>query len=87
MTGKALNGNISPSLGANDPRLRRNAQASLAESQIQIDATLRVDDRQRLGVAGASDPGPAPTDTVANLAAYIETLVSGLRSAGLIQGD
>lgn len=87
MTGRALSGSMSQAYGAKDPRVRRNAQASLVESQVQIDATLKVDDRQRLGVVGASDPGPVPTDTVANLAAYLETLMSGLRTAGLIQED
>ena len=86
MTGKALSGRSSMTLGQNDPRLRRNDAAQLAEADIRIDGSLRLDDRQRLGVTGAIDPGDPPSDS-AELRAYVTSLVSALRSAGLLRSE
>lgn len=72
-------------LGQNDPRNRRNDQVELA-SDVRIDSTLRIDDRQRLSVAGAIDVGDPPTDTLENLGAWAQTLVDALRNAGLVRG-
>jgi len=87
MTGRALSGSVSSTLGAADPRNRRNHQAELAESDVRIDASLELDDRQRLRIKGAADPGSPPTDTVANLADYVTSLVNELRNAGLIRSE
>jgi hypothetical protein len=74
-------------LGANDPRNRRNDQVELAESDVRIDGTLRIDDRQRLSVAGAIDVGDPPTDSLANLGSWAQNLIDALRNAGLVRGE
>ena len=95
--GRAGSGTTSRALGANDPRHRRNAQASLVERN-RIGDSLEIDSRQRLtvkpaiGVSALSALPGAPTsqevtDKVNELTDKVNELLARLAEAKLMEAN
>lgn len=78
-------GSTSRSLGANDPRLRRNS-SQLGVSDIVVSGAVRVDKKQRISIKQADPISEIPMEpTNEELAGSIRELANKLTRAELMQ--
>ena len=78
-------GRIARSL-PNDPRQYRNANATL-RSENNLDRTLRMDEKGRMGVNGARKVANIPADaTIEDVILKVNEILQGQRDSGQMNG-